>query len=227
MRARGLAAPRSPGHPEGHRGGVAASTHLSACPGSAQTGSLQERLGRSLQSRPRSRSAGVGISAGAAGPSPAAPQPLPAGLTASCVPVLLATMLQMGPPPPSTPRAALSPDRSYSVMSPLSPAPNSRSPAAQHSDSTVRNSCPGITCAGTGSHHGTDRYHPVRTSRAKESPVSAPYDPARLGTGPVQARCRWKDQVSTVRARCVPGTSSTKPSTAQYSPVQPLTFSWK
>lgn len=110
---------------------------------------------------------GSGSARGTAGPSPAAPEPLPAGLTASCVPVLLATMLQMGPPPPSMPRAALSPDRSYSVMSPLSPAPNSRSPTVQHSDSTDRNSCPGITCAGTGSHHGTDRDHPVRTGRAR------------------------------------------------------------
>lgn len=119
-------------------------------------------------------------------------------LTASCVPLLLAAMLQMGPPQPSTERATHSRARSYSVMSPLRPAPKSRSPAAQHSASTDRVSCPGITWGG--------------------KPVTLLHSPVQLGTA-------WYGQVWLGAAGYSPVQlsmaqyGSVRPGTAKYSQV--------
>lgn len=143
-------------------------------------------------------------------------------LTASCVPLLLAAMLQMGPPQPSMERATHSRARSYSVMSPLRPAPKSRSPAAQHSASTDRVSCPGITWGGK----------PVTLLHSPVQPGTAKYGLVLLGTA--QYSSVWPSmaqygqvQPSTARYGLVwPSMarhSSVRPGMARYSQVQPGT----
>lgn len=137
-------------------------THLSAGPGSSQTEHHhQAPPGRASPSHPHSQSGDWGGKdqlLGVAAPPPLRTPSLLLSpslpLTASRVPSLLAAMLQMGPPKPSTARAGRSRSRSYSVMSPLRPAPKSRSPAAQHSASTERVWCPGMAWGGRPNHHG-------------------------------------------------------------------------
>uniref|UniRef100_A0A8C5RSP2 Chromosome transmission fidelity protein 8 homolog n=1 Tax=Laticauda laticaudata TaxID=8630 RepID=A0A8C5RSP2_LATLA len=79
-------------------------------------------------------------------------------------------MLQRGPPKASSEPFTRSLCRSYSSTAPPSPAPKSRSPAAQHSASGARASWPGITCG---------RHRPRQGGR----PGSAPRPPARPPAG--------------------------------------------
>ena len=64
-------------------------------------------------------------------------------LTKSWEPLGLAAMLQMGPPKASTAYLMVNACKSYSIISPLSPALNSRCPFAQHWASVARDSWPG------------------------------------------------------------------------------------
>lgn len=64
-------------------------------------------------------------------------------LTKSWEPLGLAAMLQMGPPKASTAYLTFKACKSYSIISPLSPALNSRCPFAQHRASVARDSWPG------------------------------------------------------------------------------------
>lgn len=64
-------------------------------------------------------------------------------LTKSWEPLGLAAMLQMGPPKASTAYLMVNACKSYSIISPLSPALNSRCPFAQHRASVARDSWPG------------------------------------------------------------------------------------
>ena len=64
-------------------------------------------------------------------------------LTKSWEPLGLAAMLQMGPPKASIEYLMFNACKSYSIISPLSPALKSRCPFAQHRASVARDSWPG------------------------------------------------------------------------------------
>lgn len=84
-------------------------------------------------------------------------------LTKSWEPLGLAAMLQMGPPKASTAYLTFKACKSYSIISPLSPALNSRCPFAQHRASVARDSWPGKNYRNTITSQSTMKSSPPST----------------------------------------------------------------